>query len=146
VFVVLQWIQWIILMEEGRGARKEVDLRCQLGGSPPKLDFGQGRNRSEEILSSCHDDLYGRAVLLMHSCWEWRRSFYQYCVAPGNPLFLVKKVAEWAFSSWFFFRYAAPWARSATHERSENKARGNSSLGEILLLRIEYRSMSFLFH
>ena len=54
-------------MEEVRGARKEVDLRFHLEGSPPKLDFGQGRNRSEEILSSCHDDLYGRGVLLMHS-------------------------------------------------------------------------------
>jgi len=29
-------------MEEVRGARKEVDLRCHLEGSPPKLDFGQG--------------------------------------------------------------------------------------------------------
>jgi len=29
-----------------------------------------------------------------------------------------------AFSKPFFFRYAAPRARSATHERSENKARG----------------------
>ena len=29
-------------MEEVRGARKEVDLRCYLEGSPPKLDFGQG--------------------------------------------------------------------------------------------------------
>nr|YP_009242031.1 ribosomal protein L2 [Oryza minuta]AMQ23378.1 ribosomal protein L2 [Oryza minuta] len=41
LFVVLQRIQWIILMEEVRGARKEVDLRCHLGGSPPKQDFGQ---------------------------------------------------------------------------------------------------------
>ena len=87
--VVLQWIQWIILIEEVRGARKEVDLWFHLEGSPPKLDSEQGRNQSEEILSSCHDDLYGRAVLLMHSCWEWRRSFYQYCVAPRNPLFLA---------------------------------------------------------
>ena len=29
-------------MGEVRGARKEVDLRCHLGGSPPRLDFGQG--------------------------------------------------------------------------------------------------------
>ena len=50
----------------GRGARKEVDLRCQLEGSPPKLDFGQWWGNAE--MSSCHDDLYGRAVLLMHSC------------------------------------------------------------------------------
>ena len=52
-------------MEEVRGARKEVDLRCYLEGSPPKLDFGQGWGKEE--MSSCHDDLYGRAVLLMHS-------------------------------------------------------------------------------
>lgn len=50
-------------MEEVRGARKEVDLRCHLEGSPPKLDFGQGWGNAE--MSSCHDDLYGRAVLLM---------------------------------------------------------------------------------
>jgi hypothetical protein len=53
-------------MEEVRGAQKEVDLRRHLEGSPPKLDFGQGWGNAE--MSSCHDDLYGRAVLLMHSC------------------------------------------------------------------------------
>jgi hypothetical protein len=53
-------------MEEVRGARKEVDLRCHLEGSPPKLDFGQGWGKEE--MSSCHDDPSGKAVLLMHSC------------------------------------------------------------------------------
>jgi len=53
-------------MEEVRGARKKVDLRCHLEGSPPKQGFGQGWGKAE--MSSCHDDLYGRAVLLMHSC------------------------------------------------------------------------------
>jgi hypothetical protein len=47
-------------MEEVRGARKEVDLRCHPEGSPPKLDFGQGWGKAE--ISSCHDDLYGRRV------------------------------------------------------------------------------------
>jgi len=36
-------------------------------------------------------------------------------VTKGNPLFFLPKP--------FFFRYAAPRARSATHERSENKAK-----------------------
>ena len=42
-------------------------------GAGVGASFNWSRGRSEEILSSCHDDLYGRAVLLMHSCWEWRR-------------------------------------------------------------------------
>ena len=53
------------LMEEVRGARKEVEtFGVTLG--PPKLDFGQEWGKAE--MSSCHDDLYGRAVFLMHSC------------------------------------------------------------------------------
>jgi len=44
-------------MEEVRGARKKVDLRCHLEGSPPKQGFGQGWGKAE--MSSCHDDLYG---------------------------------------------------------------------------------------
>lgn len=37
-------------------------------------------------------------------------------VTKGNPLFFFQNLS--------FFRYAAPRARSATHERSENKAGG----------------------
>lgn len=53
-------------MEEVRGAQKEVDFRRHLEGSPPKLNLRQGWGNVE--MSSCHDDLYGREVLLMHSC------------------------------------------------------------------------------
>lgn len=41
------------------------DIECN-PGQGAKLDFGQGWGNAE--ISSCHDDLYGRAVFLMHSC------------------------------------------------------------------------------
>ncbi|KAK9082332.1 hypothetical protein Syun_031962 [Stephania yunnanensis] len=50
----------------GEGRTKGGRPSVSPWGSPPKLDFGQGWGNAE--ISSCHDDPYGRAVMLMHSC------------------------------------------------------------------------------
>ncbi len=110
---------------------------------------GEGDDSNSALLENVEagHDLWSRRIMWRRvTSWPRRNSRQNRDDGKQDKLAKFEGIHFFFSSKTFLFsvcRSARAW-HSLLAERKQS--RGNSSLGEILWLRIEYRSMSFLFH